>query len=109
MRCGEVVSTARAAEILSVGRARVIQMIHDKTITTAYMAAPDGFNGRPGYHISLDELYELVEKRERKKDERNQKKVEPSYNRDEIRNTLEELQTCLYMLAETIGKLKEGL
>lgn len=105
----EVVSTARAAEILGIGRSRVIQMIRDHTITTAYIAAPDGYNGRPGYHISLDEVYELAEKRTNKKTERNQKKAEPVYNRDEILNALEELQTCLGMLAETIGKLKEGL
>ena len=109
MYSGEFVSTARAAEILGVGRARIIQMINDRTITTAYMSAPDGYNGRPGYRISLDELYELVEKRKSKKDGRIQKNVELNYNREEIRNALEELQTCLCMLAETIGKLKEGL
>ena len=105
----EVVSTAKAAEILGVGRARVLQMIHERTITSAYIAAPDGYSGRPGYHISLDELYELAEKRERELNKREPKHVEPSYNREEIKNALADLQICLGMLAETIGRLREGL
>lgn len=109
MLYAEVVSTNKAAEILGVNRSRVVQMIHDHTITTAYMAAPDGYAGRPGYRISLDEVYSLVEKRENEKTKRETKNVEPSYNREAIKNALTDLQTCLGMLAETIGKLKEEL
>lgn len=108
MAYNEFVNTARAAEILGVGRARVIQMIHNQTITTAYMAQPDGYSGRPGYCISLDELYNLVEQRERKNSEREQKN-EPNCDREEIKAALTDLQTCLGMLAETIGRLKEAL
>ena len=63
----EVVSTARASEILGCNRARVIQMIHEGKIKSAYMAPPDGFRGKAGYRISIDELYALVAEREEKK------------------------------------------
>ena len=106
----DVVGTARAAEILGVGRPRIIQMIHDRTITTAYMGVADGFTGRPGYKISVQELYELRDKREKEKtDSKSKKNVESTYDREAIVNALSELQVCLGMLADTIEKLKEGL
>lgn len=110
--CGDVVNTRRAAEILGVSRPRIIQMISNRTIKSAYMASPDGFQGRSGYRISVQELYELRDAREKKnqKDEVIENVIEePTDDREAIKNALGELQACLSMLAETIGKLKEGL
>lgn len=64
MMYDEVVSTTEAAKILGCGRAMIIKMIHDRTIKTAYMASPDGYVGRPGYRISVDEINELVRLKE---------------------------------------------
>lgn len=110
MLYGDVVGTARAAEILGVGRPRIIQMIHEKTITSAYMGSADGFTGRPGYKISVQELYELKDKREKTKTDSKSKNIEtPTYDREAIKNALSELQVCIGMLTETIEKLKESL
>lgn len=105
----EVVNTAKAAEILGCGRARVIQMIHDRTITTAYMDLPDGYVGRPGYKISVDELYSILKKREAEKNKKGNKDQMDKRDMEPIKNALGELQTCLGTLIETIEKLKEEL
>lgn len=107
---GDVVSTARAAEILGCNRSRIIQMIHDKTITTAYMNSADGFTGRPGYKIEVDELYAILEQREQKRNaKREVKNVESSLNKTAIKDALTELQQCLVMMSDTIEKLKNEL
>lgn len=108
---GEVVNTRRAAEILGVSRPRIIQMINDGTIKSAYSGGPDGFPGRSGYRISIQELYDIRDAREKKKNEKIIETVieEPIDDRAEIKKALGELQMCLSALAETIGKLQERL
>ena len=106
----DVVSTARAAEILGCSRPRVIQLIHEGVIRSAYMAPPDGFRGKPGFRISVDELYRLAEERNgRKTNENANKPVVQSYNTEAIKNALGEIQICLMMLNDSIEKLKGEL
>lgn len=105
----DVVNTARAAEILGCNRSRVVQMIHDRTITTAYMGSADGYVGRPGYLMSVDEIYDILEKREEEKNRRNHKDQTKQRDMEPIKDVLGELQVCLSMLIDTIEKLKEEL
>ena len=109
----DVVNTARAAEILGCSRPRVIQLIHEGVIQSAYMAPPDGFRGKSGFRISVDELYRLAEERSSRKSTKNEKVVDtqvvPSYNTEAIKNALGEIQICLIMLNDSIEKLKGEL
>lgn len=105
----DVISTSRAADILGCSRSKIIQMINDGAITSAYMGSKDGNVGRPGYRISVTEVYEILERRESKPAVEERTNIEVKTNRDGIKDTLSDLQTCLIMLAETIGKLKDEL
>lgn len=111
----DVVSTQKTAEYLECSRSAVVKMIHDGTIASAYMGSPDGFTGRPGYRIRMDELINLKEAKEAKEANENKKtrvsKKEPAKIPDTfaIKEALGELQICLGMLSDTIEKLKEEL
>ena len=108
----DVINTARAAEYLGCSRSAVVKMIHDGTITSAYMGSPDGFTGRPGYRIRMDELINLKEAKEanENKDTRVSKKESAKIpDAFAIKEALGELQICLGMLSDTIEKLKEAL
>lgn len=108
---GDVVNTARAAESLGCSRPRVIQLIREKVITSAYMGAPDGHCGRSGYKISVDELYELAHKREEGNRRRtsNNAASECAIDREAIKKALTDMQACLRMLHDTIDELKGAL
>ena len=107
----EVINTKKAAEILGVSCGYVIQLIHKNVITSAYYGAPDGYCGRPGYIIDREEIEALssegVGKRIRRSE--TEKQAEQTANRDEIKKALEEVQTCLGLLAEAVAKLREEL
>ena len=110
----EMINTARAAQILGVTRPYVIQLIHNKTITTAIYGAPDGYVGKPGYIMELDEIYSLADagvgKRVRKKKvEVEEPKEEQVTSREDIKKALEEVQVALGLLTEAIAKLREEL
>ena len=107
----EVINTKKAAEILGVSYGYVIQLIHKNVITSAYYGAPDGYCGKPGYIIDREEIEALAGKGVGKRIRRNktEKQVEQAANRDDIKNALEEVQTCLGLLAEAIAKLREEL
>lgn len=108
----DMINTARAAQILGVSRSYVIQLIHDKTITTAIYGAPDGYVGKPGYIMELHEIYALADagvcKRIRRKKVEEPKKEEET-DREDIKKALEEVQIALGLLTEAIAKLKEEL
>lgn len=108
----EMINTARAAQILGVTRPYVIQLIHNKTITTAIYGAPDGYVGKPGYIMELDEIYSLAEagvgKRVRRK-KVEEPKEEQVTSREDIKKALEEVQVALGLLTEAIAKLREEL
>lgn len=108
----DVVSTQKAAEYLECSRSAVVKMIHDGTITSAYMGSPDGFTGRPGYRIRMDELINLKEAKEVNENKKTRvSKEEPAKIPDTfaIKEALGELQICLSMLSDTIERLKEEL
>ena len=107
----EVINTKKAAEILGVSCGYVVQLIHKNVITSAYYGAPDGYCGRPGYIIDREEIEALARESVDKRIRRNktEKQAEPAVNRDEIKKALEEVQTCLGLLAEAIAKLREEL
>ena len=107
----EVINTKKASEILGVSCGYVIQLIQKNVITSAYYGAPDGYCGRPGYIIDREEIEALASKGVGKKIRRNktEKQAEPAVNRDEIKKALEEVQTCLGLLAEAVAKLREEL
>lgn len=107
----EVINTKKAAEILGVSYGYVIQLIHKNVITSAYYGAPDGYCGKPGYIIDREEIETLARKSVGKRIRRNktEKQAEQTVNRDEIKKVLEEVQTCLGLLAEAIAKLREEL
>ena len=107
----EVINTKKAAEILGVSCGYVIQLIHKNVITSAYYGAPDGYCGKPGYIIDREEIENLACQGVGKRIRRNktEKQAEQTVNRDEIKKALEEVQTCLGLLAEAIAKLREEL
>lgn len=107
----EVINTKKAAEILGVSCGYVIQLIHKNVIASAYYGAPDGYCGKPGYIIDREEIEELARQGVGKRIRRNktEKQVEQAVNRDDIKKALEEVQTCLGLLAEAIAKLREEL
>lgn len=105
----DVISTSRAADILGCSRASIINMINNGTIKSAYMGCADGNVGRPDWRISVTEVHEILEQREHNSTVEKHENVEATSNRDEIKNALNELHTCLIMLAETIEKLQKGL
>ena len=106
----DVVSTMRASEILGCNRSRVLQMIREGIITTAYIGAPDGNPGRTGYRIRVDELYDLAATRDEKKTRKQTKnKTVPAYDTVAIKSALSDLQICLGMLSDAIEKLKGEL
>ena len=107
----EVINTKKAAEILGVSYGYVIQLIHKKVITSAYYGAPDGYCGNPGYIIDREEIETLAREGVGKRIRRNktEKQAEPTVNRDDIKQALEEVQTCLGLLTEVIAKLREEL
>lgn len=107
----EVIGTAEAARILGVTRSRIVNLIHDNVITSVYMGGPDGSLGRPGYRISVEEIYRLAEERDKERNARYKKEDQTANEekREAICNALTDLQACLSMLSETIGKLKEVL
>ena len=107
----EVINTKKASEILGVSYGYVIQLIHKNVITSAYYGAPDGYCGKPGYIIDREEIEALAREGVGKRIRRNkaEKQAEPAVNRDDIKKALEEVQTCLGLLAEAIAKLREEL
>lgn len=107
----EVINTKKAADILGVSCGYVIQLIHKKVITSAYYGAPDGYCGNPGYIIDREEIETLAHEGVGKRIRRNktEKQTEPTINRDDIKEALEEVQTCLGLLTEVIAKLREEL
>ena len=107
----EVINTKKAADILGVSYGYVIQLIHKNVITSAYYGAPDGYCGKPGYIIDREEIEALAREGVGKRIRRNkaEKQAEPAVNRDDIKKALEEVQTCLGLLAEAIAKLREEL
>lgn len=107
----EVINTKKAADILGVSCGYVIQLIQKNVITSAYYGAPDGYCGRPGYIIDREEIEALAREGVGKRIRRNktEKQAEQAVNRDEIKKALEEVQTCLGLLAEAVAKLREEL
>lgn len=111
----EVIDVKQAAEILGCSRPYVTQLIKKGTITTAFMGAPDGWVGKPGWRMYRDEIESIKlpgrgGKREpRKKKEVETPKPEPKKDSATVKKLLGDLKTCLELLIETIGELEKEL
>ena len=110
----EVVTTSEASKILGVSIPTVRRLISEHKITTAFERCADGYVGRPGYGMYRYEIEALAEKRKQEASElASKKKVKQvkskTNNKNNILNALEELQTCLCLLNDTIENLKKEL
>ena len=112
----EVIRTSEAAQILGCSTVTVTKLIRDGVITTAFMRDADGHVGPPGWGMYRHEIVQLAEDgkwRKRKRAKKNEteivKPVETKSNRENVIKALEDLEACLGLLTETIGKLRESL
>lgn len=112
----EVIRTCEAAQILGCSKVTVNRLIRDGVITTAFMREADGYVGPPGYGMYRDEIVKLRDdgtwrkrKRAKKNDVTTVEPVETKSNRENMIKALEDLEACLGLLTETIGKLRQSL
>lgn len=113
MAITELVTVKEASEILSCSANRVVRMIREGKILTAFEAKSDGFVGRPGYRMYRSEIETIrIEHPVRRYNRRPKPDIEQresSIDHEKIKKTLGELQVCLGLLNDLIGQLKEEL
>lgn len=110
----DVISVHEAAKILGYSEGHVRQLIKNNVITTAFVQSPDGYGGRPGYGMYRDEIELLA--RTRVKYAKKRKTIVEVEEREpekvtakDLKPILGEIEACLSLLSECLGKLKEEL
>ena len=110
----DVITVHEAAKILGYCEGYVCQLIRKNVITTAFVRSPDGYGGKPGYGMYRDEIEQMAKTRvkyakKRKTivevEEREPEKVTTK----NLKPILGEIEACLSLLSECLGKLKEEL
>lgn len=110
----DVISVHEAAKILGYCEGYVCQLIRNNVITTAFVRSPDGYGGKPGYGMYRDEI-ELLAKTRVKYAKKRKTIVEVEEHEPEkvtakdLKPILGEIEACLSLLSECLGKLKEEL
>lgn len=110
----DVISVHEAAKILGYCEGYVCQLIRNNVITTAFVRSPDGYGGKPGYGMYRDEIELLA--RTRVKYAKKRKTIVEVEEREpekvttkDLKPILGEIEACLSLLSECLGKLKEEL
>lgn len=110
----DVITVHEAAKILGYCEGYVCQLIRNNVITTAFMRSPDGYGGKPGYGMYRDEIELLA--RTRVKYAKKRKTIVEVEEREpekvttkDLKPILGEIEACLSLLSECLGKLKEEL
>lgn len=110
----DVITVHEAAKILGYCEGYVCQLIRNNVITTAFVRSPDGYGGKPGYGMHRDEIERLA--RTRVKYAKKRKTIVEVEEREpekvttkDLKPILGEIEACLSLLSECLGKLKEEL